>query len=488
MNQRLGTFQYGYESRGNIASITEANKSRIYSYNALERLTKVEQSSPAPQPATTVESYTLDNEGNRIASHLSAFHLTDPTNRLVEDQQYVYEYNADGLTTRKTTKSSGETWRYTYDAFDGLQKAWQYDSPASTNPLRIMEYRNDAVGRRIYVEAYGNTFPWSAPNEFYREEFVYDGDNVYRYEWRDTAIVPTPPIPRRQWFTQGGVDNLLALTTADPALMQNPATRDTAGPQAFSFSYNTDHQGSVRTITDPNGSIVAEFDYDSFGNVTTSIDFVDQPFRWHGRERDGKTGLYHFRARVYDAKTGRFLQEDPLHFDAGDLNVFNFVLSNPINKRDPYGLIIQDAAVRKAVATAAVVGSTVIGSAIACYLLIPADALGQAQDAYESGEYLEVMKVIWEQCGVISLSRNPGTSLGISKRKKKGKPQKYRNCTALEMKKCINQCGDKGVMHCRFPQRFLVTRLKSTDNTTLIMRSWVDGPLDCSCKFTKDDR
>jgi YD repeat-containing protein len=49
VNQRLGTFQYGYESRGNIASITEANKSRIYSYNALERLTKVEQPQPAPQ-------------------------------------------------------------------------------------------------------------------------------------------------------------------------------------------------------------------------------------------------------------------------------------------------------------------------------------------------------------------------------------------------------------------------------------------------------
>jgi hypothetical protein len=125
VNQRLGTFQYGYEARRNISAITEANKSRIYTYNALERLTKVQEPAPTPQPATTVESYTLDIEGNRIASHRSAFHLTEPTNRLVEDQQYVYEYNADGLTIRKTMKSSGETWRYTYDAFDGLQKAWQ---------------------------------------------------------------------------------------------------------------------------------------------------------------------------------------------------------------------------------------------------------------------------------------------------------------------------------------------------------------------------
>jgi hypothetical protein len=50
VNQRLGTFAYTYESRGNIASIAEANKSRIYTYNALERLTKVEQ--PAPTPSS----------------------------------------------------------------------------------------------------------------------------------------------------------------------------------------------------------------------------------------------------------------------------------------------------------------------------------------------------------------------------------------------------------------------------------------------------
>jgi RHS repeat-associated protein len=394
------------------------------------------------------------------------------------------------LTIRKTTKSSGETWRYTYDAFDGLQKAWQYDSPASTNPLRIMEYRNDAVGRRIYVEAYGNAFPWSAPNEFYREEFVCDGDNVYRYEWRDTAIVPVPPIPRRQWFTQGGVDNLLALTTADPALMQSVSTRDTAGPQAFSFSYDTDHQGSVRTITDANGSIVAEFDYDSYGNVTTSIDSVDQPFRWQGRERDGKTGLYHFRARVYDANTGRFLQEDPLHFGAGDLNVYRFTFGNPGNWRDPYGLeAVEGSLTRALIAGAARAGATIISGAIACKLLISADALGAVTEAYENGEYIEAMVVLFKECGVQFVSRRiPGVTLGMA-RKKKGNRDAYlgtRECNAVEMADCVRMCAPRGVDSCKVPQYKTISRAPAPIKDALRGKGVKitgkrNGPMSCSC-------
>ncbi|WP_349814651.1 RHS repeat-associated core domain-containing protein, partial [Frigidibacter sp. SD6-1] len=35
--------------------------------------------------------------------------------------------------------------------------------------------------------------------------------------------------------------------------------------------------------------------------------------------RNAETGLYHYRARVYDPGVGRFLQADPLGFAAGDV-------------------------------------------------------------------------------------------------------------------------------------------------------------------------
>jgi hypothetical protein len=86
--------------------------------------------------AHPVESYNLDAEGNRVASHRSAFHLTEPANRLVEDEQHVYEIDADGLQIRKTVKSTGQTWRYAYNPFDQLDFAREYATAASTTVMR----------------------------------------------------------------------------------------------------------------------------------------------------------------------------------------------------------------------------------------------------------------------------------------------------------------------------------------------------------------
>ena len=51
------------------------------------------------------EGYTLDEEGNRLTSHLSAGHVTDPANRLLEDDSYTYSYDLNGNLTAKTPKT-----------------------------------------------------------------------------------------------------------------------------------------------------------------------------------------------------------------------------------------------------------------------------------------------------------------------------------------------------------------------------------------------
>ena len=59
-----------------------------------------------------------------------------------------------------------------------------------------------------------------------------------------------------------------------------------------------------------------------------------------GRELDGESGLYYYRARYYDPQTGRFLSEDPIGFDAGDQNLYRYVANNPITFVDPDGEIL----------------------------------------------------------------------------------------------------------------------------------------------------
>jgi RHS repeat-associated protein len=63
-------------------------------------------------------------------------------------------------------------------------------------------------------------------------------------------------------------------------------------------------------------------------------------YAWTGREFDSATGLQYNRARYYDPKTGRWLSQDPLGFDAGDSNLYRYVLNDPLGGTDPSGKVV----------------------------------------------------------------------------------------------------------------------------------------------------
>ena len=93
-----------------------------------------------------------------------------------------------------------------------------------------------------------------------------------------------------------------AITGTAPAEAADPAR----APADTSYAYHTDHQGSVRALTDGAGTVVASHGYGAYGDIETSVSSLgagDQPFRYTGRERDGATGLTHYRARAYDPAT-----------------------------------------------------------------------------------------------------------------------------------------------------------------------------------------
>ncbi len=76
--------------------------------------------------------------------------------------------------------------------------------------------------------------------------------------------------------------------------------------------------------------------YDSYGNVTAGDTSLSR-YLFTSRELDTETGLQYNRARWYDAQTGRWINEDPLGFAAGDGNVTRYVGNGVTESTDPAG-------------------------------------------------------------------------------------------------------------------------------------------------------
>jgi len=66
---------------------------------------------------------------------------------------------------------------------------------------------------------------------------------------------------------------------------------------------------------------------------------TNNPYAYTGRELD-TSELYYYRARYYDATMQRFLGEDPLGFNAGDINYYRYVFNSPTNLKDPNGQFV----------------------------------------------------------------------------------------------------------------------------------------------------
>ncbi|MFY7994181.1 MAG: RHS repeat-associated core domain-containing protein [Bacteriovoracaceae bacterium] len=76
---------------------------------------------------------------------------------------------------------------------------------------------------------------------------------------------------------------------------------------------------SEKSQSDDVENIVQHYVYSSFGKILKvmngSVDNTANPliktnFAYTNREYDSESGLYYYRARYYDASSGRFLQED----------------------------------------------------------------------------------------------------------------------------------------------------------------------------------
>jgi RHS repeat-associated protein len=227
---------------------------------------------------------------------------------------FTYDAVGNRLTGPAYPKASSYLQNYVYDYENRIVSVTRQ---VTGNPnADTVTFKYDPFGRRIEknVSTYENGLPTA-----YKYTYVYDNEDIIlevleRTQSGNTTTTTTA-------YTHGpGIDEPLSLAR-----------------NGQKYYYHADGLGSITSMTDSTQAVVNRYSYDSFG-VVKRAETVCNDFTYTGREYDYETGLYYYRARYYDPEAGRFVNKDPIGFEGGDVNVFNYVRGNPVNWADPLGL------------------------------------------------------------------------------------------------------------------------------------------------------
>jgi len=103
------------------------------------------------------------------------------------------------------------------------------------------------------------------------------------------------------------------------------------------YYFINDHLGTPQKLLNENADVVWNADYKPFGEADVNVNTFENRFRLPGQYFDDETGLHYNYYRYYDPNLGRYLNVDPIGLYGG-INLFAYVLNDPINIVDPLGL------------------------------------------------------------------------------------------------------------------------------------------------------
>ena len=319
--------QYQYDAAGQLVGIADNRSGQLsYRYDPVGRL--LEAATPKG-----VESFRFDPAGNLLDNAPAADGHQDDSlmgNLLSQYAGRHYRYDSRGNLVEK--RVNGSLTKLEWDSHNRLSRLTAPDGQRT-------DYHYDPLGRRIAKISQGQATLYG-----------WDGD-VLAFETRDEEAVhylfePDSFVPLAQVHTDAirGV-KVPAWSQHHPYdpdkdPLRQPAP-EPAAPKAV-YYYHTDHLGTPQALTDEQGQLALEMDYQAWGQAreviadAASKAGIHNPFRFQGQYHDDESGLHYNRHRYYDPDIGRFISRDPIGL-MGGLNIHSYTL-NPITWIDPLGL------------------------------------------------------------------------------------------------------------------------------------------------------
>jgi RHS repeat-associated protein len=348
-----GTTTYAYDSVGNLSATTLPNGIvTTYDYDALHRVTQVE-SRRGNGDLVASYAYTLDATGRRtqvVEGHsgrtvrydydalyrLISETVTDPINGT---NIISYTYDAVGNRLTKTDSVAGPT-TYIYDSNDRLlienepdgPSHYSYDSNGSLvlkeGPNETISYVYDAQRRLVSIQDDVSQVLYEYDADGLRNGRVVSGeDGVYYVTDKNTAI------PTVLWEADASGSSLRSYVYGLDIVSQY----DVASGTAYAL---LDGAGTIRQITNPNGSVIDIETLDAFGNLASIPSPTPVSRSYRGEEFDSFAKAYYLRARFYAPDIGRFMTMDSADGFADypiTQNMYIYSFADPVNYVDPTG-------------------------------------------------------------------------------------------------------------------------------------------------------
>lgn len=290
---------FGYDDLGQRTSLTRGNgTSTTYTPDPVSRLSSFTNdlagtnaditASFSYNPASQIASTTRTNDGYAWAG---AVNRNDASAVNGLNQTLTVGAGSLGYDSRGNVSSTGST-TFGYTAENRL---------SSTNTGASLYY--DALGRLVEYDTSVST------------RFTYDGDGI-------AAEIENPSGAILKRYVRGPRN--------DEVLVEY--SRSGGG---YTRAWNhADERGSIIAQSNDSGTATAVNTYDEYGVPGSSN--VGR-FGYTGQAWLPSPGVWYYKARMYSARLGRFLQTDPIGYGNG-MNWYGYVGGDPVNSTDPSGL------------------------------------------------------------------------------------------------------------------------------------------------------
>jgi RHS repeat-associated protein len=300
----ISYYNYSYDAGNRVSNhtwwsqigTTTDSGSNTYTYDADSQLL-----------SDSTKNYSFDNNGNRNMTG----YQTGTNNRMTNDGVYTYSYDSAGNVIQKAAAGNNPLWTYSYDNLNHMIGATEKGTGGTLLAQETFTY--DVQGNLVQQQEYTSTSGTTTTTRF-----AVDASG-------------------NTWADLDSSNNLLVryLRDANGGLLTRTVG---SGANAGVSVYLVDNLGSVRDITNWSGQVGDHIDYTGFGVATESNPSVGDYNKFASYHMIVVMGQAVVGARIYDPSTGRWYQIDPIGFNGGLLDLYDYTGNNPTNATDPSGL------------------------------------------------------------------------------------------------------------------------------------------------------